>query len=88
MVPGSEVLVIIGVPKERAARERRVALIPETVKRLVAHKHPVLIESGAGAAAAASDAEYAAAGARVVATREELFAQAQVLLKIQPPSDE
>jgi NAD(P) transhydrogenase subunit alpha len=80
--------VIIGVPRERGAREKRVALVPETVKKLVGRKHTVLVEAGAGAGASASDAEYAAAGARVVATREELFAEAQVLLKIQPPLED
>jgi NAD(P) transhydrogenase subunit alpha len=43
--------MVIGVPKERAEGERRVALVPETVKKLVAKGHDVVVEAGAGEAA-------------------------------------
>ena len=75
----------IGVPKEIAPGETRVAFVPETVKRLVARKHEVVVESGAGASSGASDEEYAKAGAKVVAAAEALYAEAEVILKLQPP---
>ena len=53
----------IGVPAERGAGESRVAATPETVKKLVAAKHHVVVESGAGANASYPDEAYAAAGA-------------------------
>jgi NAD(P) transhydrogenase subunit alpha len=55
--------VRIGVPRERAAGERRVALVPDVVRRLVAAGHEVVVEPGAGVAAGAADDAYAAAGA-------------------------
>ncbi len=76
----------VGVPKETAALERRVALVPDTVKKLVARKLEVLIERGAGVAAAVRDEDYAKAGARIV-DGTQLDAEADLLLKIQPPSD-
>ena len=58
----------VGVPKELAAGERRVALVPETVARLASGGFEVVVESGAGAAASFSDEAYAEAGAKVEAS--------------------
>jgi len=80
--------MLIAVPRELAAGERRVALVPETVKRLVGKKIDVVVESGAGAGANATDDEYRAAGARVEASAAALYAAGDVLLKIQPPNAE
>ena len=77
----------LGVVRETAAYERRVALVPETVKRLVARKHRIVVETGAGIAAGVSDADYVSAGAEVLRDAASVFAQADVLLRIQPPSD-
>jgi H+-translocating NAD(P) transhydrogenase subunit alpha len=77
----------IAVPKETVPGERRVALVPEIVKKLTAGGFEVAVERGAGAEAAFSDAEYEDAGARVV-TGDELFAGAEGVVKVQKPSAE
>jgi H+-translocating NAD(P) transhydrogenase subunit alpha len=73
----------IGVPQETAAGERRVALTPDAVQKLVNDGAAVVVEAGAGAGAFASDDAYAAAGARV-GTRADAFAQ-EVLATVQGP---
>ena len=55
--------MLIGVPLETAAGETRVAVTPETAKKLKAQGHQLFVQSGAGVAAAAPDATYAALGA-------------------------
>jgi NAD(P) transhydrogenase subunit alpha len=76
----------IGVLRETAARERRVALIPATVERLIAQKHQVTIERDAGAAAFFADSLYSAAGASIAASGAEVCQTADLLIKVQPPS--
>jgi NAD(P) transhydrogenase subunit alpha len=78
----------IGVPRETAPHERRVAIVPETAKKLVARKLEVLVQAGAGLAAGALDADYVAAGATVVADAAALYAAADTIVKVQPPSKE
>ncbi len=75
----------LGVPKETAPREQRVALVPETVARLVKGGFEVVVESGAGTAAAFTDAAYTAAGAKIADARAVL-ADSDVVLKVDPPS--
>jgi NAD(P) transhydrogenase subunit alpha len=76
----------IGITRETAPLERRVALVPEVVKLLVAQGHRVRVEAGAGEPAFLSDAAYAEAGASVV-DRREAFA-APVLVRVQAPADD
>ncbi|MGZ8414599.1 MAG: NAD(P) transhydrogenase subunit alpha [Gemmatirosa sp.] len=76
----------IAVLKETADRERRVALTPDAVKRLVAAGHQVVIERGAGAAAYASDADYEAAGAAIAADAATACRDAEVVAKVQRPT--
>src|SRR5256884_9224741 len=76
----------IGVPKETAANERRVALVPDAVGRLVKTGLEVVVEQGAGAAAALPDDAYRAAGAGLVATPPDVFGKSDVVLEVQPPS--
>ena len=76
----------IAVRRESAPGERRVAVVPDSVKRLKAKKIEVSVEASAGAAAFASDAEYAAAGARVDTALPALVADADVVVQIRPPS--
>jgi NAD(P) transhydrogenase subunit alpha len=76
----------IAVRKERGPGERRVAIVPDSIKRLKAKKIDVSVETSAGAAAFASDAEYAAAGGRVDASHEALLADADVVVQIRPPT--
>ena len=75
----------IGVPKETAPRERRVALAPDSVGRLVKAGAQVVVERGAGAAAAFSDDAYAAAGAIVAQGPTDALAS-DVVAKVQRPS--
>ncbi len=78
----------IGVPKETAAQERRVALTPDVAGKLVKSGWTVLVERGAGEAASFGDEAYRATGATPGATAAEVFAQGDVILKVQPPSTE
>jgi NAD(P) transhydrogenase subunit alpha len=78
----------IGVPKETAANERRVALTPDVAARLVKSGLTVLVERGAGEAASFGDDAYRAAGAAPGRAAAEVFAQGDVVLKVQPPSAE
>ncbi|MEM0129630.1 MAG: NAD(P) transhydrogenase subunit alpha [Thermoplasmata archaeon] len=78
--------VVVGVPKESAAGERRVALVPEVVSRLAKAGMTVRIEAGAGTAAGYPDPEFAKAGAAVEA-REAVY-QSAIVLKVQPPTPE
>jgi NAD(P) transhydrogenase subunit alpha len=78
----------IAVRKETAPGERRVAIVPESVKRMAAKKIEVSVEAGAGALSGASDDEYRAAGARVDKSLEPLLADADALVQIRPPTVE
>lgn len=75
----------IGVVKERAPNERRVALVPEALSKLTSADAEVLVEMGAGTGAALPDAAYAEAGARIVSTAD-LYAEADVILRVQRPA--
>ncbi|SEL29251.1 NAD(P) transhydrogenase subunit alpha [Roseateles sp. YR242] len=75
--------MLIGVPRETAAGETRVAATPETVKKLVAQGHRVLVEAGAGVQASATDEAYVAAGAEVGSSAQALGAD--LVLKVRPP---
>ena len=77
----------IGIPRETRPGETRVAATPETVKKYVAAKHTVLVETGAGSGAMIQDADYAAAGAQMVGGAD-LYEQAELLLKVRPPLPE
>jgi H+-translocating NAD(P) transhydrogenase subunit alpha len=79
--------ITAGVVRNRAPGERRVALVPEAVARLRPAGVEVLVESGAGAGAWFTDADYTAAGAGVV-TAEELYRRADVVLCVEPPDEE
>jgi NAD(P) transhydrogenase subunit alpha len=74
----------IGIPAETRPGETRVAATPETVKKLIAAKHQVLVQSGAGAAASITDEAYAAAGAEIVSADHALGAD--LVLKVRAPS--
>jgi len=74
--------MIVGIPKETYPGERRVALTPSVLPSLAKAKVDVLIESGAGEAAGISDAEFREKGARIAASRAELFSQAQIIAQV------
>src|SRR4051812_27804007 len=79
--------MLVGVPKETAAGERRVALVPDIVGRLAKAGFDVLVERDAGRAAGYPDAEYTDAGARIV-DADALYAQAQAVARVTRPSPE
>ena len=79
---------IIGVPTEIDPIEKRVALVPETVKRLVADGSTVLIQSGAGADAYFTDDDYTKVGATIVTSSDEIFQRADLLIKVGKPTAE
>src|ERR1700686_2389531 len=79
------VSLVIGVPKETAPGERRVAMVPRAFAALQKSGAELLVEPGAGAASGYPDAEYVDKGARLAAGRDELFAAADVLLFVRTP---
>ena len=75
----------IGCPKEIKPQEFRVGITPNAAREAVAHGHEVLIETNAGIGAGFPDADYIAAGARIIATAEEVFASAEMIVKVKEP---
>jgi NAD(P) transhydrogenase subunit alpha len=79
--------VKVGVPKETAEGERRVGLVPETVGRLVKNGYEVLIESGAGQDYNL-DEDYEEAGAQMASDAEEVYGQADIVVKVAEPTED
>ena len=77
--------MVIGIPKEIMPGERRVAAIPETVGKLVADGHEVLVEQSAGEGAFFGDGQYLAAEAKMISGAEEIFARSELILKVKEP---
>jgi alanine dehydrogenase len=75
----------IGVPKEIKPQEFRVALLPSAAYQLVKRGHQVVVEHNAGVGAGFPDADYAAAGATLVDTHQEVFARADLIVKVKEP---
>jgi alanine dehydrogenase len=78
----------VGVPREVKNREYRVALTPAGVTELVRAGHEVLVERGAGEGSSIPDGDYTAAGARIVAAADDVWADADLLLKVKEPIEE
>ena len=77
--------LVVGVPKEIKDNENRVSVQPDGVADLVYAGHRVLVESGAGVGSRFTDEEFAAAGAEVVPTVDEVFAGADLIVKVKEP---
>lgn len=75
----------IGIPREIKVHEYRVAMVPAGVRELVAAGHEVLVESNAGAGIGATDLQYAAAGATIARSAAEVFAAAELIVKVKEP---
>ena len=75
----------VGVPREIKVQEHRVGLTPMAVREYVHAGHEVLVEAGAGAGIGADDAAYGASGARVVASAAEIYAAANLIVKVKEP---
>ncbi len=77
--------MLIGVPREIKTHEYRVGLTPASVRELTAHGHQVLVEHDAGAGISTADSVYQAAGAAIVNSAEEIFARAEMIVKVKEP---
>ncbi|MCB9989210.1 MAG: alanine dehydrogenase [Rhodospirillales bacterium] len=77
--------MIIGCPKEIKSQEHRVGLVPASVRELVAHGHKVIMEANAGAGIDFSDQDYQAAGAEIRGTAQEIFSEADMIIKVKEP---
>lgn len=75
----------VGIPREIKEQEFRVALLPAAVNQLVKGGHQVVVETNAGSGVGFHDADYLAAGAKVVLTHEEVFALADLVVKVKEP---
>jgi alanine dehydrogenase len=78
----------VGVPKELKDNEYRVALTPAGVRELVVHGHEVIIERSAGVGSSISDQDFEKAGASIVPSADDVFAQAEMVLKVKEPVPE
>jgi alanine dehydrogenase len=84
--PGQgRILVKVGVPKEVKNHEYRVAITPVGVHELVSHGHEVVVEKNAGVGSSIPDAEYVAAGARIIDSADDVWADAEMVLKVKEP---
>jgi alanine dehydrogenase len=77
--------MIIGVPKEIKEQEQRVALVPSAVEQLTRHSHSVLVEKNAGVGSGYPDEDYAKAGAKIVDLPKDVFANADLIVKVKEP---
>ena len=75
----------IGIPKEIKNNENRVGATPAGVKELVAHGHDLYVQHTAGEGSGFSDEEYAAAGATILPTIEDVYATADMIIKVKEP---
>ncbi|MBA2289778.1 MAG: alanine dehydrogenase [Chloroflexia bacterium] len=77
--------MIVGIPKEVKDRENRVSATPAAVHEYVTHGHDVIVERSAGVGSGFTDAEYVAEGARLVDRHEDVFAEADMIVKVKEP---
>jgi alanine dehydrogenase len=77
--------MLVGVPKEIKTQEYRVGLVPSSVRELVHHGHKVLVQTGAGLGIGFDDKAYTAAGAKIAKDAAEVFAKADMIVKVKEP---
>ena len=75
----------VGIPREVKNHEYRVAITPVGVHELVAHGHEVLIEKDAGVGSSISDADYVSQGAKIIDSADDVWADAEMVLKVKEP---
>jgi len=78
-------MTVVGVPTEIKPDEFRVGVTPAGVRELIRHGHQVLVQAGAGEGSAIADAAYVEQGARIVAGARDVFAQAELVVKVKEP---
>ncbi len=77
--------MIIGIPKEIKTHEYRVGMIPAAVKEVVSHGHRICVETSAGTGIGFSDQDYIDAGAQILSTASDVFAEAEMIVKVKEP---
>lgn len=77
--------MIVGIPKEVKDRESRVSATPAAVREYIANGHEVIVETSAGAGSGFQDDEYIAEGAQIIGSHEEVFAEADMIVKVKEP---
>ncbi len=77
--------MLVGVPKEIKDNEFRVGLVPSTVRELTTNGHKVLVETDAGIGAGLTDEDYKASGATIAANANDIFARAEMIVKVKEP---
>ena len=77
--------MLIGVPKEIKNHEYRVGMTPLSVREAVRHGHKLWVQSGAGLGIGATDENYKKAGAQIIPNAEEIFAKADMIVKVKEP---
>src|SRR5262245_4081584 len=77
--------MLVGVPKEIKDNEFRVGLVPSTVRELTANGHKVVVETNAGMGAGLTDDDYKAAGATIATNADDIFARAEMIVKVKEP---
>ena len=77
--------MLIGVPKEIKNHEYRVGMTPTSVREAVHHGHKVIVETSAGTGVGSSDDDYIAAGAEIIGSAEDVFARADMIVKVKEP---
>ncbi|MCP4876555.1 MAG: alanine dehydrogenase [Gammaproteobacteria bacterium] len=77
--------MLIGVPKEIKNHEYRVGMAPASVREAIKHDHQVMVQANAGEGIGVSDAEYAEIGAQIIDSAEEIFARAEMIVKVKEP---
>jgi alanine dehydrogenase len=80
-----EIHMLIGVPKEIKNHEYRVGMTPVSVREAVRHGHKVWVETNAGGGIGAADEDYSQAGAQIIKTAAEIFAKAEMIVKVKEP---
>jgi alanine dehydrogenase len=77
--------MLVGVPKEIKNHEYRVGMTPTSVREMIKHGHDVIVETNAGIGIGAADSDYQSAGATVIGTAAEIFAKADMIVKVKEP---
>ena len=77
--------MLIGVPKEIKVHEYRVGMVPAGVEELIRHGHEVIVETRAGEGSGFADEVYEQVGAKIVSSAAEVFAKAEMIVKVKEP---
>src|SRR5215468_6662703 len=77
--------MVVGIPKEIKEQEQRVALLPSAANQLIRRGHSVIVEKNAGVGSGYPDEDYVKAGAEIVNQAKEVFARADLIVKVKEP---